>query len=128
MTICENISDSNILGFMQGLSYQISCPSLSDAVSDSVSVGEPQKNVLIPWLHSTMYKHIKYKAWIFVMMMNWFLETQANRLSVLVNLHTATTYVVSQPDQNQTKPQPGAVPQLEAASQPEVIPQTDKTL
>lgn len=75
-----------------------------------------------------MYKHIKYEAWIFVMMMNWFLETQANRLRVLVNLHTATTYVVSQPDQNQTKPQLGAVPQLEAASQPEVIPQTDKTL
>lgn len=58
MTLFENITDSNIVGFMQGLNYQIYCPSLSDAVSDSVSGGEPQKKVLIPSSHSTIYKHI----------------------------------------------------------------------
>lgn len=82
----NNISSAKVLIFHKELSDLIYRHFLSEIVPESVMGKQTQEKPFAPESHADMYADIRSKVWIFVVLMNWWLKTEVNRLSERVHL------------------------------------------
>lgn len=82
----KHLPSDKVLVFTQELSNLIFGHTFSGPVPDSVLESQSEKKWPVPQSHAEIYMDIRREAWICVVIMNWFLETEAQRLSEQVNL------------------------------------------